>query len=366
VILSKKALSIFPSVCVTAWSYAFAAVMMAATTLLLSLSDGAMEFLCPDCPHGQSLWHVPPGAIYALCYWVVVQSAIAYSLLTWTNQHATSTLVIAYSVLQPVVAAALTGLLLIFAVYPSCGVEDDDDGSGDGAVVGGGNGNDHDTDDNGEHKGTCLKALTWGGLGALGVFAGLCLVISTEPEEPHLGFYHLDPLSSCREDSTCSGRSSGAHSGHDVFSGNNNGVGGGGGGGGDRNGYGNKPFPWLSSSQGQGGGGNGGSAGSSRSNNNKGVLDPPAYTRSPSTARDAMKWRAQSLLDAPSEVSSSEATSLARSEDPYQHLGGFDYTPLGGGAGGAGGGGVGLEEEPVFATVGRGSGEEGGSVGIKA
>ena len=63
VILSKEVLLIYPSICVTAWSYLCGAICMASTTILLAQSDDAMGFLCPDCEKGNP-WIVPQGALW--------------------------------------------------------------------------------------------------------------------------------------------------------------------------------------------------------------------------------------------------------------------------------------------------------------
>jgi hypothetical protein len=138
------------------------------------------------------------------------------------------------------------------------------------------------------------------------------LIINTEPEEQHLGSLH--PQDSLRDSTNSSGHSA------------NKGRGGG-----------STLFPSLSSigSGGRGSGGGGGGRGGGGCGGK--LADPPAYTRSPSMTAYSAKWRAQSLLDAPSECS----------EDPslYQHLGGFDNynvnsSPYGGTGGSSGPGGL--------------------------
>lgn len=160
-ILGKRMLSVYPSFCVAAWSYCWAAAVMASTTLLLSASKDAMEFLCPDCDnsHYGGYWAVPSGALWALAYWIVVNSVGAYALLTWANKHASGTMVMGYTGLQPVFAAALTGMILALGAYANCDDYDDDDTA-------------------------CLSPPGWADLGALGVFAGLYLIVTTEPQAP--------------------------------------------------------------------------------------------------------------------------------------------------------------------------------------
>mmetsp|Transcript_29111 Transcript_29111/g.37565 ORF Transcript_29111/g.37565 Transcript_29111/m.37565 type:complete len:504 (-) Transcript_29111:152-1663(-) len=155
VIFSKKALIIFPSICVTAWSYLFAMLYMTIITLLFSLSNSLMHFLCSDC-HSNP-WYIPKDAIWALSYWIIFNSALAYSLLTWANKYATGTLVMGYSVLQPITALCLTMILIYTKTYLDCNnVKDDDDE-------------------------VCLGGIGWGDFGAFGVFIGLYIIIKTEP-----------------------------------------------------------------------------------------------------------------------------------------------------------------------------------------
>jgi len=91
VLLSKKALLVYPPMKVTAWSYNIAAMFMIIMAYLTSLSDRAMLFLCPDCA---GTWTIPTGAVLALAYAIIFNSVIAYALITWSNQFATGTLVI--------------------------------------------------------------------------------------------------------------------------------------------------------------------------------------------------------------------------------------------------------------------------------
>lgn len=154
VLLSKKVLKIYRPIQVTAWSYSIAAIFMVILAYASSLSDAAMEFLCPDF---QGTWVIPTGAVWALAYAIVFNSVIAYGLITWANQFATGTLVIGYSVLQPVTAALLTLLLLGLGAFPKC--------SGSAGDIT-----------------RCLDPPGWESLiGMGGVFSGLALVIMTEP-----------------------------------------------------------------------------------------------------------------------------------------------------------------------------------------
>ena len=170
VLLSKKVLKVYRPIQVTAWSYNIAAIFMVILAYLSSLSDAAMEFLCPDC---QGTWIIPTGAVWALAYAIVFNSVIAYGLITWANQFATGTLVIGYSVLQPVTAALLTLLLLGIGAFPNC--------SGSAGDMT-----------------RCLDPPGWGSvIGMVGVFSGLALVICTEPKRDE---YKYDKVKGDNED----------------------------------------------------------------------------------------------------------------------------------------------------------------------
>lgn len=159
VILSKKVLHIYAPLVVTAWSYSIAALFMALTTLLASTSTTFMSFLCPECTGSQ--WSIPIGALFALTYFILFNSCAAYALITWANNHATGTLVMGYTVLQPVTAALLTLLLLTLGFVSSCEIAEQD----------------------GKKDVACLDPPGWGSVcGMVGVFIGLYLMITTEPK----------------------------------------------------------------------------------------------------------------------------------------------------------------------------------------
>lgn len=154
VIRSKPLVRRYPSLCVTAWSYLAASVYMLLTAVCFNNWPAALDFLCPDC-EGRG-WHVPNETLPALAYWIVFQSVLAYALMTWANKFASASLVSAYSVLQPVTSAALTAAVLLLDLYHSC-------------------------DDEDHKEGHCLEMPGTGDLGAIGVFLGLYLIITTEP-----------------------------------------------------------------------------------------------------------------------------------------------------------------------------------------
>lgn len=108
VILSKRMLATYPAVLVTAWSYNAAAVCMwVALFMAASWPGGSNNFFCPECEH--AIWYLPPAALPALLYYILFASVASYGLITWANQFATGTLVMSYTVLQPVTTTLLTG-----------------------------------------------------------------------------------------------------------------------------------------------------------------------------------------------------------------------------------------------------------------
>eukprot|EP00565_Helicotheca_tamesis_P003597 CAMPEP_0185736886 /NCGR_PEP_ID=MMETSP1171-20130828/29061_1 /TAXON_ID=374046 /ORGANISM="Helicotheca tamensis, Strain CCMP826" /LENGTH=281 /DNA_ID=CAMNT_0028407639 /DNA_START=438 /DNA_END=1283 /DNA_ORIENTATION=+ len=154
VLMSKAPLQFYSPLTVTALSYNIASLFMLITALLSSLSGSISSFLCPDCDKG--IWHIPSSAFLALAYFVLFNSVGAYALLTWANRHVTGTLVMGYTVLQPVTAAILTAVLLGLRVYPSC----------EGLT----------------EPSPCLDPPGWECLaGMAGIFLGLYFIITTEP-----------------------------------------------------------------------------------------------------------------------------------------------------------------------------------------
>jgi hypothetical protein len=109
--LSKLLRQHYPPLVVTAWSFNIAAVFMGVTALFVLSSKSTMEWICPDC--GDNVWTIPSGTFFALGYFILFTSVAGYGLMTWANnQHATGTLIMGYTVLQPATAALLTLVLL--------------------------------------------------------------------------------------------------------------------------------------------------------------------------------------------------------------------------------------------------------------
>ncbi|KAH8098223.1 transmembrane transporter [Aureococcus anophagefferens] len=164
VILSKGAAPDAPTVSVTFRTYLRAAALMVLTTTVVNASGPLLAVVCDDCGR-RGAWRVPARALWALAYWVLGQSVVAYCLVTWATRRASSTLVSAFAVVQPVVAAALTAAILAAGAYANCATSADDD--------------------------ACLAPTGWPALGAVPIFAGLFLVVRTEaPPAPPAPLAH--------------------------------------------------------------------------------------------------------------------------------------------------------------------------------
>ncbi len=167
----------YESVTITAWSYTFSAVYMLIFSILMSLNDSVISLLCPDC--GSNIWHVPRHALPALIHFILFTSCVVYGLITWASRYATGTLVIGYTVVQPVASAILIQVLITAGLFKGCAFTDEsddnlddvnmDDWNFDDAVV--------------ESYDICLEQPDiFTAIGAVGVFIGLMVVIYTEPK----------------------------------------------------------------------------------------------------------------------------------------------------------------------------------------
>lgn len=159
VIVSKRLLDVFSPLAITGYSYLVSASYMTITTMI-SLMVAPMISTAPP----SSVWIsgsvIPPlAALPAVLYCVVFTAAGSYFLITWASQHATGTLVMSYTVLQPASAVALTIILLWRGAVSDCSSSNTSDGE------------------------ICLFPPNWGTLfGMIGVGLGLSLIIFTEPE----------------------------------------------------------------------------------------------------------------------------------------------------------------------------------------
>ena len=170
VILSKPILQRYPPLFVTAWTYIIASILMLFTAVITGSIQELSSFFCSEC--SSNYWSIPQSAYPALLYNIIFNSVIAYGILTWvnSNQSITGTLVMIYTVLQPVTAAIVTSLLVyVLGIYTSCNINDA------GAAA--------DNNDNNDDTVICLDTPNFGTfIGTIGVFTGLCLVVCTEPD----------------------------------------------------------------------------------------------------------------------------------------------------------------------------------------
>eukprot|EP00041_Stephanoeca_diplocostata_P008672 m.128305 g.128305 ORF g.128305 m.128305 type:complete len:400 (+) comp17428_c0_seq3:768-1967(+) len=141
-----------PALWVTAWAYMAATCMLCAITIVVNASPPLLRLMCPPpdelCGNG---WEIPSDALWALLYWIFFVSALAYALITWGNQHLEGTTVSAFFALQPVAAAIVSGVIVAVTPPP-------------------------------HHQ---LHGPGVQHLGAIGVFAGLYLVITNTTAATH-------------------------------------------------------------------------------------------------------------------------------------------------------------------------------------
>eukprot|EP00980_Cylindrotheca_fusiformis_P006507 scaffold1381_cov64-Cylindrotheca_fusiformis.AAC.5 len=177
VIVSKRLLDSFSPLRITGYSYLVSASYMGIATLfsVLVLPSMMIETI-PE----SSVWIsgsiIPPlAAIPALIWFVVFSAAGASALITWANQHATGTLVMSYTVLQPVSTLLLTVILLWIGAVPDCStiITTTSGGGGDG-----------EQRSSSSSSSLCLVPPNWGtAIGMTGIGIGLLLIILTEPKK---------------------------------------------------------------------------------------------------------------------------------------------------------------------------------------
>lgn len=78
--------------------------------------SGENDFTCEDLETSCLPWHVPPGALLPLTYFVLGNSIGAYLLITWANRYARAGYVLAYTALQPFTSTLLSVLLIVAGV----------------------------------------------------------------------------------------------------------------------------------------------------------------------------------------------------------------------------------------------------------
>lgn len=92
-------------------AYAGATLGILLTARLVSINPKLRSFFCPDCREG--FWQLPTGCLFALAYWVVGSSVLAYMCLTYGAKHARdATHCLAYTAVQPVAAGLLEAVLI--------------------------------------------------------------------------------------------------------------------------------------------------------------------------------------------------------------------------------------------------------------
>ena len=179
ILFSKELMQLdYPSLTVIAWSYLLASIGMIAATLASEYlpANWVCTTTCNSGEHGA--FYIPTAAFPALAYYILAMSVGSWGLIIWSNQFASGTLVMGYSVLQPVTSMCFTVSILILGWVAKCG-SDDDDGTS-----------------------WCLNEPGIGTLcGMFGVFCGLWLIIRTEPNpvQEHKQNYDLDNESTLTE-----------------------------------------------------------------------------------------------------------------------------------------------------------------------
>uniref|UniRef100_A0A0G4HPI9 EamA domain-containing protein n=1 Tax=Chromera velia CCMP2878 TaxID=1169474 RepID=A0A0G4HPI9_9ALVE len=106
------------SMWVIAVAYGFAASIMLVACLVINFVPPLLHLICPDC--GDHAWVVPAGAVWALAYWIIASSVLAYMLITWANAQPScnASTVSAYTALQPLAAVLASVFLILTNLAP--------------------------------------------------------------------------------------------------------------------------------------------------------------------------------------------------------------------------------------------------------
>ncbi|CAB9508325.1 EamA-like transporter family [Seminavis robusta] len=158
ILSSKPVLLNYPALTVTAWSYLLASVFMLIAALSSASVPSIDTLICPACSLQEGTFPtitIPRATFPALTYYILFQSVASWGLILWANQYATGTLVVGYSVTQPISSIFFTTLFLFTHLVQSC---------------------------QSNEEGPCLSEPGFGTFcGMAGVACGLALVVRTEP-----------------------------------------------------------------------------------------------------------------------------------------------------------------------------------------
>ncbi|CAB9508322.1 membrane [Seminavis robusta] len=158
ILSSKPVLVNYSALTVTAWSYILASLFMFGAILFAASVPAIGAFICPSCRQQESCLPTTTMPLSALIYYILLQSVAAWGMIIWANQFATATLVVGYSVTQPMSAVLFACLFLASQWVKPCH---------------------HNSD------GSCLDEPEFGALcGMAGVTVGLVLVVQSEPQDP--------------------------------------------------------------------------------------------------------------------------------------------------------------------------------------
>eukprot|EP01084_Bolivina_argentea_P138327 243556_1 len=152
-ILGKPLFKKYKSSTITGYSYIIASFSMVIAALIVANIPSLLNGVCPDC--NGNAWHVPTVTIYALIYWILGESVIAYLLITWANKYADPSINLAYTVLQPLTSVITAEILLICNILPKC----------------------NPNKSKNDNPNNCLYGVSWNDLGAIGIAFGLYFVI---------------------------------------------------------------------------------------------------------------------------------------------------------------------------------------------
>jgi len=130
---------------------------MLVTAMIINNNTDATHFVCPDCENGG--WYFPVESIWAIVYWVLGASCTAYGLMTWGNKYADASLVMSYTVLQPICSAGLSEILILTGAVDECSATRDEN---------------------------CLHGMKTADLGVIGIAIGLFFVIRSNLTEKKL------------------------------------------------------------------------------------------------------------------------------------------------------------------------------------